>query len=483
MEHYNTSNPLAPIELTPPSEKKVEKATKIMDNMVATGQITEAGLAFLKIATDPWHDNKIENFKGIPDQNTGLSVVCSIVQELDIAKPAGLPAGNWGVRIVTNPIAQPAPTTGYTMLGNVAVATGIRDAFLYPVSVDFAGAGVDFPDVPGYQPAGTASQGLFIPPQYLDGPYKVASMGVETVNTTAEINMQGLTTCGRMNQGATERLAMTLYKAVGVTSVATVFPVRCPPKNLSEMILLPDTTQWHAKEGAYSVVELASLGTLPPSCDPVYPLVLPVDFPTDAFTQVSVNLPQVQSITIGVVPVNSVAGIKPGHVPMNTTIQMFTGLSDATTLTLRVRWVIERYPNDNQPQILVLSTPTAAYDPAALELYARAMRLIPPGVMFKENNSQEWWKTMLAGIADLASSGLMMMPHPLAKGAGSAIALARNLLVPNTPGVKISKKSGQIKARKPKGNGAEVIRAPTKLQAQIAAPSAQLKLKAAQKKR
>ena len=38
---------------------------------------------------------------------------------------------------------------------------------------------------------------------------------------------------------------------------------------------------------------------------------------------------------------------------------------------------------------------------------------------------------MIAGIADIASSGLLMMPHPLAKGAGAAIAAGRNMILPD----------------------------------------------------
>jgi hypothetical protein len=106
-------------------------------------------------------------------------------------------------------------------------------------------------------------------------------------------------------------------------------------------------------------------------------------------------------------------------------------LSQETTLTLRVRWIIERFPNDNESSIVVLSTPTAHYDPVALEIYSRLMMKTPPAVMFKENPQGEWWKTMLAGIADIAQDGLLAIPHPLAQGAGQAIKLGRAILSPH----------------------------------------------------
>lgn len=426
----NTQNPLSEtVELSVPSPQKLARAEKVVDNLISTNQMSLSGLAFLKVATDPWHDNKIDGFKGVPDYTMGNSVVCSIVQELDISKLAALPAGNWGVRIMSYPLAQQISVTSAALESNILVNTGPPigvNGTIYPIQVDYAPSGTDFPDGPNFG-ASTLSTGLQIPPEYLEGPYKVASIGIEVVNTTAEIQLQGLATCSRMNQSADNEFSAIHYATPLAFTVGSHYPVRTGPKNLSEAILLPDTTQWHAKEGAYSVVQLQQLGTRPPSIDPVFPVFMPADFP--ATGSIAVFAP---TLTTAVVAGASALfpAVNPGRVPMNTTCQMYTGLSDQTTLTLRVRWILERYPNDNQPQILVLATPTASFDPLAIEVYSRLMRKIPPGVMFKENHDQEWWKTMLSGIADVASSGLMMLPHPLAKGAGIALNMASNYLRP-----------------------------------------------------
>jgi hypothetical protein len=313
------------------------------------------------------------------------------------------------------------------MNGSILATNGLNTAIVFPISVDFAAAGSDFHNI-----GDALSTGLEVPVQYLNGPYKVAAIGIEVCNTTAEIYQQGLATCSRMNQTSDASFTTVMFRQDGNFTFASSFPVRTPPKNLSEAILLPNTTQWHAKEGCYSVVELQSIGTRPPSLDPVYPIYMPTDFPPAGPFNVSAGV--VSSTNLSGVPV-FILPPNPGHVPMNTTTQMFTGLSDQTTLTLRVRWVFERYPNDNQPEILVLATPSAAFDPIALEIYSRLMRKIPPGVMFKDNLDMDWWKTVLAGLADVAGSGLMMMPHPLAQGAGGAIKLLRNAFVPDVPRV------------------------------------------------
>lgn len=238
----NTTNPLNDtLELSVPTPQKQARAEKVMDSLIATGQMTPSGYAFLKVATDPWHDNKIDGFKGVPDYTQGNSVVCSIVQELDIAKPAALPAGNWGVRVLTYPIAQPISVTPAALESNILVNTGPPgvSATIHPIQVDYAPAGTDFPDGPNYT-ASTLSVGLEIPPEYLEGPYKVASIGVEVVNTTAELQLQGLATCSRMNQAADNEFTAIHYATPTAFTVGSHFPIRTGPKNLSEAILLPD---------------------------------------------------------------------------------------------------------------------------------------------------------------------------------------------------------------------------------------------------
>lgn len=438
----NTNNPLdQSLELTKPTPAKAEASARVMNAMVSTGQLSSAGMAFLKLATDPWHDNKIDNFKGVPDFTMGNSVTCSVVQELNISKPLAVGAGNWKVRISTNPIGGAVKCTQYNFGRNAGDRIAGTDTTLWPIAVDFRPDGVDFPDFPGTD--STLYKGLELPLAYRQGPFKVAAVGVEVVNTTAALSQQGLATCSRMNQTTDRDFTAVLYNAPagGNWDPLSVTPVRAPPKNLSEMLLLPDTTQWHAKEGAYAVAELLSVGTVPPSIEPRFPLVLSGDLGNGVAPALG---PTLTNQVVGTQAALWLPGDNPGIVPMNSSIIMFSGLSDETTLTLRVRWIIERYPNDNQPEIVVLATPTASFDPIALELYARVMRKLPVAVMFKENNSQDWWKTVLAGLADIASSGLLMMPHPLAKGAGAALAGARMLLAPSAPPVRLTT-GGKIK--------------------------------------
>lgn len=448
-----TVNP-SPIDLnadlvSAPSPQKLEKAKKIINSMVANGTLTAPGEAWLKLNTDPWHDTKTNNYRGTPARQTNQVVTMSVVQEINISKPAALGPGNWSVRIGTLPLGNKVPVKTYSMVGNALYGTTVigSERTMWPVTVDYILDGTgDFPST-----GSITSTGIEIPAEFRKGPFRVDGMGLEVINTTATIAKQGLGTFSVMNQNTTKVFTANMINSQDVTAVASPwtpassFMVKTLPANLKEMLLLPGTAQWEAAEGAYSVIQLLELDQ-PTANIPLYPIIhnseVISNILVDPTPPTAVNL--VSAVDMGSVDTAS-AGISgtfqkvwtprswSSCIPMNSTVHMYTGLSETTTLTLRVRFLITRYPNDNEPEILVLAYNNAEWDPVAIELQSRMMSQLPPAVMFKMNPKGEWWKIMLAGIADIASSGLMMMPHPLAKGAGAAIAAGRAILAPDTP--------------------------------------------------
>jgi hypothetical protein len=413
-------------DLMIPNDNKVNRSKKIVDAMLKTGKLSQAGYEWLKLATDPWHDTQVRNCKGIPDLNQGSSVVCSVTQTMSISKPGAF-ASNWSCRISANPVASSCSTENYYTISNSGIKVPDIPRVMWPVQVDFIEDGVPFPEF-----GNGDTLGLKIPDEYLRGPYKIAGLGIEVFNTTATINKQGTCTTALMNQSGFKEFTMSLYDTGPQWVPATCFQVRSVPTTLADMTLLPGNTQWPAEEGHYSVVPLTSLGTLPPAASPIYPLWTDDEFDVVTSTaHPNWRGPALASTTYPSLGPKFVPTKNPGFVPLNSPVAFYTGLSQETTLTLRVRWIIERFPNDNESSIVVLSTPTAHYDPVALEIYSRLMMKTPPAVMFKENPQGEWWKTMLAGIADIAQDGLLAIPHPLAQGAGQAIKLGRAILSPH----------------------------------------------------
>jgi len=444
----NTTDPLNETEFRKtPTNFQIQNADRIMQTAIKTGLLSRAGYDWLKLATDPWHDNKVNNFKGIPDTNLGNSVTMSVTQEFNISKPASIPAGVWNVRIATYPVASPLGLSSGRLYSNAFTKdASAASCNIAPVCIDYSPGNTDFGDFP-------SGDSLAIPREYLKGPYKVAGMGIEVVNTTAEIYQQGLASCAVMNQSDDSFFTGAIYSTSSLWDPATLQPVRTVPKNLAELILLPNPTQWHAKEGHYSVVQLTSLDRVGNSTAPFYPIMLSSDLDAEVASASNYKdafAPTLQPILTQIGSTVYVPYKSPGRVPMNSHVAMYTGLSDQSTLTLRVRWIIERFPNDQEPEILVLATPSAAYDPIALQIYSRLMRNLPSAVMFKENDSTEFWKSVLVNLADIVSSGLLMVPHPLAKAAGGAIQVGRRILAPdvNEAKIKISKQTPKQKAEK-----------------------------------
>jgi hypothetical protein len=209
--------------------------------------------------------------------------------------------------------------------------------------------------------------------------------------------------------------------------IKSMSPIRTVPMNLSEMALYPGFAQMEAKDGYYAPV------IMKPERHSNFPIPVGIALLDD-----DPQGGQVDTANPIVCWSSSLTGFTPITVPPSTVVNssnrscpilnatdsnvvMFTGLSDATTLTLRVRWICERFPSDAEKEILVIATPTASFDPMALEIYSKMVALLPSGVPFTENPGGEWWARSLATLAEIVGPMVAMIPHPIAKVAGLAL--------------------------------------------------------------
>jgi hypothetical protein len=399
----------------------MSQAHQILQKLLDEQKLSPEGLAWLTVATDPWHDTKIKGVAGLPDTQVGDSLVFQVVQELVIVKPAALGAGNWKVRIANQPFLQHQDVGPGTYYGDV-VSIDNSLAFgreLWPVQVNYA---LDASDFASTVPLG--STGIELPQEFTKGTIKLIGMGIEVFNTTAEISKQGTVSYIRMSQPDTDDFAgyVSMTTPVNAWSFRNLRPFREPPKNLAEMSNYPGFAQTEAREGYYAPVIIKvnannrnypiTKGLLTLSEDPEGGAIPVTGIPCHS----SQNAPFL-------VPGNTTpfysSRNNPIFVDTDSNVVMFTGLSDATTLTLRVRFICERFPNDSEKQMLVIATPTAPYDPVAIELYTRAISQMPSGVPFSENPAGEWWLKMINEVASLAAP-LLSSIHPLA-GAGARL--------------------------------------------------------------
>lgn len=399
----------------------------MLEELLLKHQVSPGGVAWLKLALDPWHDTSVDGFSGFPDEGIGKSVCFSVTQEYSIGKlraPTPLPAGNWSCRIGNFPIlTRELVARGFMTeeVFNQPTSTGYN---LMPVQVDYAQDGADFASVGDASLYPANAQGCTLPEEYTQGTVTVCGMGIEVVNTTADLQKQGLMTCARMVQPDFEPFQAYFAMPAGVWATRSVAPVRALPKNLSEMALYPGFAQDSAKDGYYAPVQL-KMGRHFNFPSPISTAVMESD-PTSGSTVGVAPIPCHTSrlTVITVDTVNFAIGRNfQIYVPCDSNCVMFTGLSDATTLTLRVRWILERKPSDNEKQMLVIATPSATYDPVALEIYSRVVSRMPAGVPFTENPAGEWWAKMLGELATVLGPMVAMIPHPIAKaiGAGATV--------------------------------------------------------------
>lgn len=427
------NNPI--VETTIPSSRSSpSQSNKIIDAALQTGIISQDGYNWLMMATDPYHDTPITHFSGIPDDNEGMSVCMVINDSVQINKPSSFGASStWNARITVQPTMSTADVMPVSYRPNAAFCSVLTPVGrIASVQIDYSEGVNDFNDFGDY--IGGSSSQLYVPDSQLVGPTKLAGLGVEVIDTTAQIYKQGLISCIDMNQSSVPTAISCAIPSQGTTvpgfsGVFDAYTVRTPPRNLGDMVKYQPIAQWEAKDGAYAVAQLKSVGTYPANTTFGVPLLLNEDFAAGPNrTLTTQRLTALSSQT----PITNLTQLTPVRLcplaPLNTKVIMLTGLSPQASYVVRARWIIEKYPNDFEPQILPMVTPTAALDPHALEIYSRVAQGMAPMVPLAWNSSRKWWKSVLSDIADTISAGLLMIPHPLAKGAGVTMQAMKPLI-------------------------------------------------------
>lgn len=402
--------------LNQPSPPQLNRINKLIQKAMDTGKITPEAFAWIKAAADPWHDTTILDVRGIPDTETGVSLVLSVVQEQEIAADVSWGATqNWDLRINTNPYE----TNANLIFGSARaqVLSQVNSAV-----IDYPTGGVDWtrslPNV-DFLPGG-AGQSLNIPLTFCTGIVKVIGKGLEVLNSTAELYQQGTISCARYNQPEFSQQTSYLAKSTpGAWTVMSTFPVRTPPKNLSELNLQPIKTSWHAKEGMYSpiIMKVENQTHMPVA---TYPVMYAGDTSAGPATDVPAYSPHTLVYTVNGTNFH-VPDIQTLVSPQDSVVVILSGLHRQATIKVRCRWIIELFPTQDDVKSLAASTPTCPYDPTALEVYSRICQSFPAAVPYSENPEGEWWKKTLGAIGDVVGPLVSMIPHPAAQLAGGVI--------------------------------------------------------------
>lgn len=438
----------------------VQRGQRVLDKIGARLGITEAGKQWLISAVDPFHDTPLQ-VTGFPDVNEASSVVQVVRLSSTISAPSGV-TGNWDVHIHQFPWQRRCNGAGglwsNTVNGDQSTGFGMFLLGTSGTTPTPAAAstcrygGLAYDAVAAGNPTFTYNSTTSNVPfdtqlqPYLVGEYRIISMGFEVVNTTSELNIQGLTTVYRQPCGALDSAKTVLVTSGAVVTGSTtalnsgypaIISTQNPPANTAEALLLDGSKQWKAKDGCYVVPTYNSsenpAGYNPVSViselslsDPTQP-TLPWQFLIPG----GVNNAAFQEI---IIPVSGatyvVSSIPTGALQFqsfNHSGAYFSGLSNTTTLQLNAVYYIERFPSQQDSALVVLARTSPRLDCVALDLYSEIIREMPVGVPQSENGFGDWFADAVSSAADFVSPVLSAIPLPFTQSLSGMVKTAGNM--------------------------------------------------------
>lgn len=419
------------------SFSRVTRAERLLNMMVSKDQLSETGKDFLVAAVDPMHDTQLKNLEGWPDVETSGSIVRCIKQSVPISTKFAN-TNNFDCMVYLWPWLTNIGFTLHTRTNNFLDAPGVSSSHLFG-GVQVWQTQTDFTDI------GSANQYLAgsvtLDPVYSPGATRVIGLGIEVVNTTSELYKQGQCTVFRLSQSHSTSSTFT-QQGMGTSwsnfTMDGAF-MRRPPQSLKEAMLIPGSRTWEAKDGAYVVAPFVGQDNPPCMVDYVQPIIYAstsgedvVQTGTPATWANTSNLYAPEFFTINT---NNPGVLVPFRIyDLHSPGVYFSGLSAQTTLTLTVNIYLESFPTPAEPDVLVLATPSAEYDPVALELFSRALGSLPVGVPAGMNGLGDWFAGAVADMAKVASPIATATLGPMAGAAVNAVGgLANAYRAPPTP--------------------------------------------------
>lgn len=361
--------------------------------------MSEQGVAFLTAALDPMHDKPIKHLDGIPDLEAGRSVVRCVKTSTTLKTPFGA-TENWNAHIVGWPFLTKLTGSLWSRQGNLFSYSSNNPTNSYGGTTAHASRtdtfnwlGILNTDAP--TPIGSVE----LPDIYHKGMGRLIGYGIEVVNTTAELEKQGLVTVYEVNNSQIESSAIMLRESGRATGVCTGVRIRPPASSLADATNMPGALQWEAKDGAYMVNTFNANETA--ARTPQYNMVwFSSDDAVPGFKEPP-NFATVWSNEMLQQDVNFFPSCPIKIEDVNTKCMIFSGLSPQTTLTLRTNWYYESFPSFDEKPILVLATESPLYDPIAMKIYKEMISELPVGVKATMNPDGEWFWNVVKDISEI----------------------------------------------------------------------------------
>jgi len=385
-----------------------------LDSLVANRQLSQAGLDWMTIALDPFHDTEL-NCPGYPDLISSKSVVQCITQTVNVTNTASpydchiffLPCSQvWSAGVWSNQLLRTLITPDGFIAGQ---QTG-------PILNPGLNVITTFPGVSWYSAtAGTTFPSIGLPLSFGAGQTRLVAVGWEVVNTTPVTLMQGSVTAYKSPNTFVNSVITSA--APLVADVTQSYPIEfgaLPPGTQTDAALFPNSRTWQASEGLYQIATLNE--TQNPYASPVPGLAGFMSVPNETELLAGTpNLAYIPSLndnaaTLPIAPLIAYPYASNHGFPWDVSGAVFAGLSAASTLQVTVKYYVERIPTISDPNLLVLCRQPPSYDPLALEIYSRVVAKLPVGCKVDENPLGEWFDTVM----DIVAAGLPILGTSLA---------------------------------------------------------------------
>jgi len=411
---------------------KATRSQKVLDRIGARLGISEAGKQWLIAALDIFHDNPLD-CTGYPDGS--VSPCVTRLQKYTItlgANPTNTTA-NWDCMILDTPHpnliklyasnlnqvgTSGAPANTITNNSTISLSFGGLWCVTAPTGSNFDAASV----TAGLQ-AGTYSLSpLVIDPTLLNGDFRIIAKGFEVHNVTNQLSRGGTVTVfeSPLNSFTTAQTFL-LQTSSTLADVSAVCNPQWPQKDNAAYALV-NSKQWEAEKGCYVMGRLMATE-------------LPIENGLNFTAPFYYNGATSTAPIVGLAPAVLADGTSGAHgcIPaivwenFNFTGAFFSGMANASALTVNYMVYLENHPSFSDTPIYSLAKPPPCRDEIAMSMYTCIINEMPIGVPVSENGLGDWFADAISTVADYVSPVLSAIPHPGTQAAGMALRAAGNV--------------------------------------------------------
>jgi len=429
--------------------RRATRAARYLEKIGSKLGLTKAGADWLTLAIDPFND-ALDTCTGYPDGTGTKCIVEPIKETFTINAPPGIGTNNWDCHITQLPWLLPITcgnacqqyTTNYYSPGaneasvmlnawNVNVVSGDTQKQIGGLMIQSQPSSFN-----NWNPFATWSsssyqlQNVFPSPNVATGNYRVIACAFEVCNTTADLYKQGSCTIYRTPVPSLESANPgTIYiSSTSNTYPASVLNLDSWPVTSNAAFLAIDSVQHAAADGCY-VVSSFNQAELPytkyNATQPFIVMGMVDGSEPNEVGMTNVMPTPYNSDNPSVTTAYGALGVQ--WTNMHIGGALFTGLSPGTTLQVNVKWIIEKFPSQNDQVLAPIAHNAPDRDHVALEMYSHLADNMPVGCKFDDNGFGDWISDALSTVADYVAPVLSVIPHPLAQAAGAAINVARHV--------------------------------------------------------